>query len=264
MMLAPDSRLVGSVRSTPNVGERRAGLRPHLLIMHYTGLPTLERSLQVLSDPACAVSAHYVIADDGHIIQMVPERLRAWHAGVSMWAGQSDVNSVSIGIEIQNPGPSGGYPDFGDRQMAAVRDLSLDICRRHDISARNVLAHSDVAPARKADPGEKFDWALLAREGIGHWVEPEPLRCCGDWSLQIGCAGEQVQALQRQLAAYGYGIEATGDFDEWTGLVVKAFQLHFRPARVDGRFDLSTARTLDRLISALPGGRGDGSSGLDN
>lgn len=250
MSLMADSALVTSLHPSPNIDERRNGLTPRLLILHYTGLPSVERSIEVLADPRCKVSCHYVIGEDGRITQMVAESMRAWQAGVSSWAGETDINSTSIGIEIQNPGHSGGYPDFPDRQMAAVRDLSLDICRRHAIPCAGVLAHSDIAPNRKIDPGEKFDWRWLATHGVGHWVEPVAIDDDAP-KLLLGQSGEAVAAMQRRLSEYGYGIEASGAFDIATQYVVIAFQRHFRPARVDGCWDISCDATLTRLSAAL-------------
>jgi N-acetylmuramoyl-L-alanine amidase len=182
---------------------------------------------------------------------MVAERDRAWHAGVASWAGETDINSASIGIEIHNPGHVLGYAEFPPEQMAAVRDLALDIIARHAIRPERVLGHSDVAPTRKIDPGEKFDWAWLARAGVGHWVEPAAPGDGGE-TYTPGDRGPQVAAIQAMLRAYGYGLEATGEFDALTRLVVTAFQRHFRPARVDGCIDRSTVLTLERLIEALP------------
>lgn len=254
MITAPDSKLVARLHPSPNIDERRRDLVPMLLILHYTGLPTLERSIEVLADPRCKVSCHYVVAEDGRIVQMVAEADRAWQAGVSHWAGETDINSASIGIEIQNPGHSGGYPDFPPAQMIAVRDLCLDISSRHPILPAGVLAHSDVAPARKIDPGEKFDWRWLAAAGVGHWVEPDPPSDTG-LRLALGDHGQAVRAMQQRLAEYGYGIEASGAFDTASAFVVTAFQRHFRPARVDGNWDDSCATALERLIAALPTGR---------
>ena len=247
----PDSALVANIHPSLNIDERRRGLSPELLILHYTGLATVERSIEVLADPRCKVSCHYVIAEDGVITQMVAESVRAWQAGVSCWAGETDINSASIGIEIQNPGHAGGYPDFQFAQMVAVRDVCRDIFARHAIPPHGVLAHSDVAPARKIDPGEKFDWAWLAAAGVGHWVEPSPASD-GGAKLGLGDSGPAVSKMQRRLAAYGYGQLVSGQFDIATQYVVIAFQRHFRPARVDGVWDVSCAETLDRLIAALP------------
>ncbi len=245
-----DSSLVDALHASENVNERRNGLTAQLLILHYTGLPSVERSIQVLADPRGKVSCHYVIAEDGRITQMVREDMRAWQAGVSCWRGETDINSASIGIEIQNPGHDGGYPPFPVAQMERVRDLSLDICQRNAIPREGVLAHSDVAPKRKIDPGEKFDWGWLAAAGVGHWVEPG-LPTDDGVRLGLGDAGSAVTAMQRSLAAYGYGVPENGVFDIATQYVVIAFQRHFRPARVDAVWDASCADTLQRLAGKL-------------
>ncbi len=165
LITKPDGQLVADLHPSPNVEPRLKGLTPSILVMHYTGLPTVERALDVLSRVDCKVSCHYVVDVDGRIIQMVPEALRAWHAGLSYWEGETDINSASIGIEIQNPGHANGYPEFPAVQIEAVAALSRDIVARHGIEARHVLAHSDIAPGRKIDPGEKFDWKGLGRSG---------------------------------------------------------------------------------------------------
>lgn len=249
MITAPDSPLVADLHPSPNIEPRIGGMRPTILLLHYTGLPTAAKAIEVLSRPDCKVSCHYVIDDDGRIIQMVAESERAWHAGVSSWGGETDINSASIGIEIQNPGHQAGYPDFPAAQMRAVIALSRDIVARHAIPAARVLAHSDVAPARKIDPGEKFDWPGLAEAGIGHWVAPAPIEGVDPG---LGECDDQVSEAQSLLATYGYGIERNGIFDEATVSVVSAFQRHFRPARVDGSLDRSTLDTLRRLLAALP------------
>ena len=174
MTMKADSKLVDALHPSPNTGDRKKGSRPRLILLHYTGMPTAEKAIHWLAHPKSKVSCHYVIDDTGEITQMVPEGMRAWHAGVSHWAGETDINSASIGIEIQNPGHEHGYPDFPAEQMQAVAALCRDIAQRRAIRAESILAHSDVAPGRKIDPGEKFDWAWLAANGVGHWVEPAP------------------------------------------------------------------------------------------
>ncbi len=231
---------------SPNVEARRDNRKPDMLILHYTGMDDAQRACEWLCNPVSRVSCHYLIDEVGVITYMVDEGLRAWHAGVSSWQGGNDLNSSSIGIEIHNPGHSGGYPDFPHAQMLAVIALSKDIVARYGIEPRRVLAHSDIAPSRKIDPGEKFDWAWLCREGIGHWVSPEPLS--GGPFLQLGDTGQPVEALQALLRLYGYGIDVTGDYDTLTFATVRAFQLHFRPAKVDGIADTSTVATLHRLL----------------
>jgi N-acetylmuramoyl-L-alanine amidase len=245
-----DTALVGTLKASPNVGERRNGHRPSILLLHYTGVATMAKAVDWLTRPGSGVSCHYAVDETGLIVQMVPEALRAWHAGEAFWAGESDINSASIGIEIHNPGHESGYPDFPERQLEAVEALCRDIVARHGIRPERVLAHSDVAPARKKDPGEKFPWARLARAGIGHWVAPEPV-VAAEPGLGVGAAGPPVAEAQLLLRRYGYGTEPTGVVDGKTELVVIAFQRHFRPERVDGRIDPSTIGTLERLIAAL-------------
>jgi N-acetylmuramoyl-L-alanine amidase len=207
------------------------------------------KAIDWLARAESGVSCHYVIDEEGRITQLVPESLRAWHAGASYWRGETDINSHSIGIEIQNPGHQHGYPDFPAAQMNAVVALGKDIVRRHAMAADAVLAHSDIAPARKIDPGEKFNWMLLAREGLGLWVRPSLVRA-DDSGLGLGDNCSRVARAQELLALYGYHVEPTGILNEATGQVLKAFQAHFRPRRVDGRLDRSTELTLGRLIEA--------------
>jgi N-acetylmuramoyl-L-alanine amidase len=253
LTLSPDTPLVGKVRPSPNFGERRNGLRPSILLLHYTGVETAAKAIDWLTRAESQVSCHYAIDESGAITQIVAEDMRAWHAGESFWAGESDINSISIGIEIHNPGHDWGYVDFPEVQMRAVEALCLDVIGRHRIRPERVLAHSDVAPRRKQDPGERFSWGRLARAGVGHWVEPEPLNPA-EPGLAAGVAGPLVAEVQKLLASYGYGIEPTGLVDAQTQFVVAAFQRHFRPARVDGAIDQSTITTLERLIAALPEG----------
>ncbi|MGQ0484353.1 MAG: N-acetylmuramoyl-L-alanine amidase [Hyphomicrobiales bacterium] len=233
---------------SPNIEPRRGNVRPDMIVLHYTGMDNAAAARDWLCDARSNVSCHYLVDEDGEIAQMVGEEMRAWHAGVSVWEGDTDINSRSIGIEIHNPGHLLGYRDFPAAQMEAVIALCRDIAGRHDVEPRHVLAHSDVAPSRKIDPGEKFDWQRLHAAGIGHWVAPSPLRDGPD--LQVGGAGDRVAALQAKLARYGYGIEVTARYDAPTRAVIQAFQRHFRPARIDGIADPSTVETLDRLIAA--------------
>ncbi len=249
MIKEPDSPLVADLHPSPNIEPRAGGQKPTILLLHYTGLPTAAKAIEVLSRPDCKVSCHYVVDDDGRIIQMVAEHKRAWHAGVSFWAGETDINSASIGIEIQNPGHQGGYPDFPEAQMRAVIALSRDIIARHAIPAARVLAHSDVAPARKIDPGEKFDWPGLAEAGIGHWVPPAPL---DDGDPGLDEDGQRSPRPKRSSPPTAMASKPMAIFDEATRSVVRAFQLHFRPAASDGRLDRSTLDTLARLVAALP------------
>jgi N-acetylmuramoyl-L-alanine amidase len=248
----PDSFIVSDAVPSPNHDERKDGRAPDMILLHYTGMQTGEAALARLCSAESKVSAHYVVFEDGRIVQCVPEARRAWHAGVSSWAGETDINSCSIGIEIVNPGHEFGYRDFPLRQVAAVISLCKSIVtRRGPISSDRILAHSDVAPARKQDPGERFPWALLGESGIGHWVRPAPLDLEGQ-SYKRGDSGEPVFRMQRSLHAYGYDIQETGNFDDATREVVTAFQRHFRPARVDGIADPSTLLTLRALVETRP------------
>lgn len=244
------SALRHDVRPSPNHEERKSGLKPSILLLHYTGMASAEAALQRLCDPASKVSCHYLVDEKGRIVQMVDEERRAWHAGTGSWQGASDINSQSIGIEIQNIGHNGHYPDFSRAQMKAVVGLCRDIVERHAIRPERVLAHSDIAPARKTDPGEKFDWRLMYREGVGHWLPPS--RKVKGHTLKAGDKLPAVQDLQQALRDYGYEIAVSGIYDAATVSVVTAFQRHFRPRRVDGRADPATVETLARLAAALP------------
>lgn len=238
------------VQPSPNFGERKEGRDPDMILLHYTGMPDDDQAVSWLCNPEGQVSCHYFIHRDGSVLQLVPERLRAWHAGKSVWGGEEDINSRSIGIEIANAGHPAGLPDFTEAQVEAVIDLCKDCATRWYIPAERVLGHSDVAPVRKADPGENFPWARLAAAGVGHWVEPTPIT--GGRFFQRGDGGQPVEALQSMLAFYGYGIEITGDYCARTEGVVEAFQRHFRPERVDGIADMSTIDTLHRLLVSQP------------
>jgi N-acetylmuramoyl-L-alanine amidase len=246
----PDSSVVSDVIPSPNYGDRNKGLVPDMIVLHYTGMPDAEGAIARLCSDGTDVSAHYIVLEDGRIVQTVPESKRAWHAGSSFWAGEDDINSCSIGIEIINRGHDWGYPDYPSRQIAAVTALCRGILLRHEMPSHRVLGHSDVAPSRKKDPGEKFPWHLLASSGVGHWVHPAPI-VSGE-GLRGGASGDEVKALQMALARYGYGIEASGLYDAATAETVTAFQRHFRPERVNGVADLSTLQTLEALLTSLP------------
>jgi N-acetylmuramoyl-L-alanine amidase len=235
---------------SPNHGGRGDGPLD-ILLLHYTGMPDADQALAWLCNPESKVSTHHFIYEDGRVLSLVPEARRAWHAGASRWGDATDINSRSIGIEIANPGHPGGLPDFPDAQIEALIALCRGIVERHPIPPHRVLAHSDVAPGRKLDPGERFPWARLAAAGIGHWIEPQPIGAESS-ALRLGDSGGEVEGLQQMLALYGYGIDICGVFDRRTEDVVAAFQRHFRPARIDGVADRSTIETLRRLLEALP------------
>jgi N-acetylmuramoyl-L-alanine amidase len=246
---SPDSNLVARVVPSPNQSERRDGPHADILLLHYTGMQSSQAALERLCDPIAKVSSHYMVFEDGEVVQMVPETRRAHHAGVSYWAGDTDINSRSIGIEIANPGHDFGYPDYPTRQIDAVIALCRDIVARNSIPADYVLAHSDVAPTRKQDPGEKFPWAKFFAAGVGHWVKPAPIS--GEAKpLKDGECSEALAALQKDLAEYGYGVSSAGVYDDLTKAVIMAFQRHFRTERVDGLPDASTHMTLRALLAA--------------
>ncbi len=252
--LTPDSPVAAKIFASPNHGPRKApdgseGRRPDMIILHYTGMPEAGQALQWLCNPVSNVSCHYFVFENGHVLQLVPEGRRAWHAGVSSWHGETDINSASIGIEIANPGHPGGMPAYPDVQIAAVLALCRDICGRWSIPPERVLAHSDVAPGRKIDPGEVFPWRHMAEGGVGLWIEPAPIRDGRFFSR--GESGPPVEALQAMFAMMGYGVPVSGVFCERTEAVVAAFQRHWRQARVDGVADASTITTLRDLIAQI-------------
>jgi N-acetylmuramoyl-L-alanine amidase len=249
MMLEQAEFSGAQVRPSPNFGERRGG-PPDMLLLHYTGMDSSEDALSWLCSEGSEVSAHYFVFEDGRVVQMVAEDKRAWHAGASFWKGERDNNSRSIGIEIANPGHQGDYPEFPPQQVAAVIRLCQHCVGRWAIVPERVLAHSDIAPQRKQDPGEKFPWRSLFEAGIGHWVEPAA--ATGGRFLQQGDRGQPVEALQAMLAYYGYNSDITGLFDDVLAANITAFQRHFRPSNVDGIADVSTIETLHNLLSALP------------
>ena len=217
---------------SPNHDARPDGAAIDMVVLHYSGMETADAALARLCDPAAKVSAHYLIDEDGFVRRLVAEERRAWHAGVAWWRGAHDVNGRSLGIELVNPGHEFGYRPFAEAQMAALEDLARDILARHPIEARNVVGHSDVAPRRKMDPGELFDWPRLAAAGIGLWPDSAP-------ADEADADEDEAKAM---LAAFGY---ETGDL----GMTVTAFQRHFRPGRVDGTMDGDTAGRLRGLLA---------------
>lgn len=212
-----------------------------MLVLHYTGMRTGQEAIDRLRDPIARVSSHYVVEEDGRVFRLVPEERRAWHAGVSSWQGQSSLNDLSVGIEIVNPGHEWGYRAFPPAQMASVVSLSRDIVARHKIPADRVVAHSDIAPARKQDPGELFDWRGLSEAGIGLW----PKVSTSDTPPDPALAG-RAQAL---LTAFGYECPRSGALDETTQVVLRAFQRRFRPGRIDGLPDPTCIILLENLVS---------------
>jgi len=214
---------------SPNHDERPQGAPVDMLILHYTGMRSGAEAIARLRDPAARISAHYVVEEDGAVFRLVPEARRAWHAGISSWRGRTLLNASSIGIEIVNPGHEHGYRPFPALQMAAVCDLCLEILARHPIPPRNVVAHSDVAPDRKEDPGELFDWQGLAANGVGLWPA-EGTEAEGDPLALLGAIGYRT--------------------DLPLPVLLRAFQRHWRPERVDGIADAGTLARLAAVATA--------------
>ena len=248
--MTPDTKVPCQWRDAANFDERAHPIE--LLVLHYTGMQSEEGALDWLCRAESRVSCHYFVFTDGRVVQSVPESRRAWHAGVSRWRGMEDLNSRSIGIEIANPGHEFGYARFPARQIRAVTALARDIIERNNIAARDVVAHSDIAPLRKQDPGEFFPWRRLAEAGVGIWVQAS--RATYGPVLKPGDSSEKVLALQRELSRYGYGVEPTGEYDRQTEATVVAFQRRFRPVKVDGLADPATRKTLAKLLKSLPKG----------
>ena len=224
-------------RASPNFNARAGNAKPSHLILHYTEM-TLDSALARLCDPAAKVSCHYLISEAGEIYRLVDEADRAWHAGQAYWLGETDLNTHSIGIELDYPGhslrrPEGGPPDFPARQMAALRDLCRDILSRHDIPPAHILGHSDIAPGRKIDPGETFDWRWLGHEGIGLWPE----------------AGDRADGGDPRALLTRYGYDPAVDL----GTIITAFQRHFHPEifRTPEKIGMPDPETLARLNSLL-------------
>jgi N-acetylmuramoyl-L-alanine amidase len=228
---------------SPNFGPRLAP--PDMIVLHYTGMQSGGAALARLTDPAAKVSAHYLVEEDGRVFALVDEARRAWHAGVAFWRGATDINGLSVGVELVNPGHEFGYRAFPGAQISAVIDLIADIRSRWTIPDERILGHSDVAPARKSDPGELFAWKRLAKAGHGLWVEPP---AAPGPTLKDGDEGLGVLALQGALARLGYDCQTSGRYDGPTGEVVRAFQRHWAPSRFDGAADGATRAALMALL----------------
>jgi N-acetylmuramoyl-L-alanine amidase len=228
---------------SPNFDVRKTP--PDMVVLHYTGMTTGAAALERLRDPEAKVSAHYLIEEDGRIFRLVAEERRAWHAGVSFWRGERDVNGRSIGIELVNPGHELGYPPFPEPQIQSLIALLGAIRSRWTIEDGDIVAHSDVAPERKIDPGELFPWRRLADAGHGLWVDPPPAPGA---EIGEGEEGAAVFALQAGLTRLGYDCAPSGTYDKHTATVIAAFQRHWRPDLVDGRADGETRARLMALL----------------
>ena len=228
---------------SPNFENRPLGVSVNLLLFHYTGMKSASEAIARLCNPNSKVSAHYLIDEVGNIFSLVEENKRAWHAGVASWNDDVDINNISVGVEIANPGHEFGYSRYPERQMVAVETLSIDIIKRHSIRAARVLAHSDVSPSRKCDPGELFAWERLAAAGIGIWPKMLPVSV----DFEIG----YIRQCQKQLKMIGYSLKVTGVLDELTRDTILAFQRHWLPNRLTGKFDVETVWRMESLLRAL-------------
>jgi N-acetylmuramoyl-L-alanine amidase len=229
---------------SPNHDERPADEPVDILVLHYTGMQSAAAAIERLCDPASRVSSHYVVDEDGTVWRLVPEERRAWHAGISFWRGHEGLNGRSVGVEIVNPGHEWGYRPFRAAQMVAVRDLCARILARHPIPARNVVAHSDIAPDRKEDPGELFDWPGLAAAGIGLWPEFPP--------VAVGAAVDRA-VLRADLAIIGYPVPQDAQGETAFATLLRAFQRRWRPEAVTGLADAETALRAAVLASTVGG-----------
>lgn len=240
-----------TILPSPNCNDRPDGEPVSLLIMHYTGMPTAGDALARLCNPNAEVSSHYVVTEEGEIIQLVEEQKRAWHAGKSHWRGRDNLNDISIGIEIVNPGHEFGYRPFPPRQMEAVLELSLGILARHPaIMPRNVIGHSDIAPDRKEDPGELFPWGWLADHGVGIWPHAGlPLQENKDFlPIRGGDSGEHVTPILQGLAAYGYPVMQFESIEEYEEKLFVAFRRHFVQENLSPIWDAACQQALDFLL----------------
>jgi N-acetylmuramoyl-L-alanine amidase len=235
---------------SPNQDDRPEGVPIDMLILHYTGMQSARAAVERLRDPAAKVSSHYVVDEDGGILCLVNEERRAFHAGVSYWRGHTELNGRSIGIEIVNPGHEFGYRDFPVLQLAAVCDLCLSILSRHVIPARNIVGHSDVAPDRKEDPGERFEWDALAQNGVGVWPAGVPDR--GMTGVVRDAAG--LRGVRAALSDIGYRVVPEGTLDPALSTVLRAFQRHWRPEAVTGQADSGTLARLLAVAQMVSGG----------
>ena len=229
-------------RPSPNFGPRRGGAAVSMVVLHYTGMLSAEAAMARLGDPASEVSAHYVVTESGAVFRMVPEEMRAWHAGAAFWGGVTDINSCSIGVEIANPGPERNFPPFPQPQMAALERLVDDILIRHSIPPQRVVGHACIAPGRKHDPGRKFDWRRLAQRGLGIWRDPAP----------AGGGAPDAARFQAAARRFGYAVPGTGAWCAPTLAAWDAFALRFLPARAGLPPDTAGVAHLEDLADRWP------------
>jgi N-acetylmuramoyl-L-alanine amidase len=266
---------------SPNFDDRKRPIR--FIVLHYTGMQSADGALRVLSDPLpqreaylkeipaspllvdgrpadrvlvpapmSKVSSHYLVYEDGRVFQLVDEAKRAWHAGRGSWDGEADVNSCSIGIEIANGGHDFGLPDFPEAQIQSVMTLVHAIMERHGLDRQHVIGHSDLAPSRKPDPGEKFPWKRLAERGLSIWPVASPED--GDQRVlfdTLGTMDSGISVIQTGLGTIGYGVEVNGTYDGVLQDIIRAFQRRFRQSKADGIIDVETVSLIGRVAAIL-------------
>jgi N-acetylmuramoyl-L-alanine amidase len=266
---------------SPNFDDRKRPIR--FIVLHYTGMQSADGALRVLSDPLPQreaylneippnpllvdgrpadtvlvpapmnkVSSHYLVYEDGRIYQLVDEAKRAWHAGRGTWDGETDMNSCSIGIEIANGGHDFGLPDFAETQIQSVMALVKAIMDRHGLDRQHVIGHSDLAPSRKPDPGEKFPWQRLADAGLSIWPKPGPED--GNQTAvfdTLGALDARLVAMQGSLSEIGYGVTNNGTYDATLKDIIRAFQRRFRQTKADGIIDVETLALIERVADIL-------------
>ncbi len=233
--------------ASPNFDERPQTANIDMLVLHYTGMPSASGALARLVEKEAKVSAHYLVDENGDVFHLVEETKRAWHAGKSSWRGRESLNDYSVGIEIVNPGHEFGYCPFPAKQIKAVVELSKSIVKRHAIPPIHVVAHSDIAPSRKEDPGELFPFATLAKAGIGIWPTIDAPKA-NNVEVRPGESGPHVKSLQTQLNDFGYSIKTSGVWDLATHYAVVAFQRRFTPACLDGIWRTQHDAYLDDML----------------
>ena len=238
---------------SPNRDMRPGHMPVDVLVFHYTGMTSVSEALSRLCDPEVKVSAHYLVDEQGTIYRLVAEDKQAWHAGISCWNGKSALNENSIGIEIANPGHEYGYRAFPAVQMEAVLRLSQDILTRHAIAPKDMVGHSDIAPNRKTDPGELFDWQYLAKNGVGVWPKVGKIKRPHEVISSPGDETKDVALFQKLLNQYGYHIRVDGFYGQKTEAVIRAFKRHFVQERVDAFWDRLAQETLEALLLACKG-----------
>ena len=219
----------GLTHPSPNFGPRRHRGPPSMVVLHYTGMRSTEAALERLRDPTREVSCHYLIAENGEMFRLVSDDMRAWHAGRGSWNGSTDINSLSIGIELANPGPDDGFPPFPEPQMDRLEDVLDKVLERWNIHPARVIGHSDMAPGRKIDPGPAFDWKRLAMSGLSVWMDESEYRTDGDRPLlSSGMRRDRWPLFKHAASEFGYAVE-NEDEAEWRH-VLAAFRMRFRTA----------------------------------